>query len=510
MPCHQNVAHFLLDHKQEDKVALELLSGSHTYAELRATAQSVANYLHSIEGKKGDRVLLLSENSFFWVAGYLGTLLAGLVSVPLPKEISPQDLEYIVATTEARIAFVQSKLSLEHQFANMHVITDGNLSVPNTASLMAFEHLQQSHSTPEPPRVPIEGDDLAALMFTSGSTGRPRGVMISHANVIANTESIIHYLALSPDNRIMAVLPFHYCFGTSLLHTHLRVGGSVVVENRFLYPEKVLQRMIEAECTGFAGVPSHFQILLRKTSLKKKRFPHLRYIQQAGGHLASNFVRELQTTLPQTAIFIMYGQTEATARLSYLPPCFLATKPGSVGIAIPGVTLRVVNEAGVSVRPGEAGEIVAEGKNVALGYWNAPAESAAVFRNGQLHTGDLATIDEDGFIYVTDRAKDFLKCGGKRVSCREIEDRLLEFHGIMEAAVIGAPDDVLGEAVRAFVVPRSHEHNGIREQLNSFCKQHLQPNLVPREIILLRGLPKNSAGKVIKNGLRSRPVVSEV
>ena len=278
--------------------------------------------------------------------------------------------------------------------------------------------------------------------------------MVSHANIIANTDSIVSCLSLTERDRIMAVLPFHYCYGASLLHTHLHVGGEVVGDSRFMYPETVIQRMIETRCTGFAGVPSHFQILLRNSSFRKKQFPDLRYVQQAGGSLASTFIRELKDALPHTQVFIMYGQTEATARLSYLPPDSLDSKLGSIGKGMPGVTLRVVNEEGREVSPGEVGEIVAEGANVTLGYWRAPQESEGTFRNGALYTGDLARVDEEGFIYIVDRAKDFLKCRGEKVSCRQIEEVLLEFDELVEAAVIGIPDGVLGEAVKAFVVPR--------------------------------------------------------
>jgi acyl-coenzyme A synthetase/AMP-(fatty) acid ligase len=198
----------------------------------------------------------------------------------------------------------------------------------------------------------------------------------------------------------------------------------------------------------------------------------------------------------------MYGQTEATARLSYLAPEFLETKLGSIGKAIPGVRLQVLNESGEEVRLGEVGEIVANGENVTLGYWRAPQESASSFRNGKLYTGDMATVDEDGFIYVVDRAKDFVKCGGKRVSCRQIEDQLLECDELLEAAVIGIPDEVLGEAVKAFVVPRMSNGNGLRESLHEFCRKHMPPNLVPKEIVLLAALPKNSAGKVLKQNLK--------
>jgi len=281
------------------------------------------------------------------------------------------------------------------------------------------------------------------------------------------------------------------------------VGGSLVVDPRFRYPETVLQRMQATECTGFAGVPSHFQILLRKSGLRKKRFPHLRYVQQAGGHLAPFFIRELREALPNTQVFVMYGQTEATARLSYLAPEMLEKKLGSIGKGIPGVKLCVQNESGGEVSIGEVGEIVAEGENVARGYWRAPEESATSFRNGKLYTGDLATVDQDGFIYLVDRAKDFLKCGGKRVSCRQLEDQLLEFDALLEAAVIGVPDDVLGEAVKAFVVPQQADSKGLAGRLHLFCKERMPLELIPREIVVLDALPKNSSGKVLKQNLRT-------
>jgi len=198
----------------------------------------------------------------------------------------------------------------------------------------------------------------------------------------------------------------------------------------------------------------------------------------------------------------MYGQTEATARLSCLPPEFLETKVGSIGKGIPGIHLRVVNESGGDVRPGEIGEIVARGDNVATGYWSAPDESAKSFRHGLLYTGDLATVDEDGFIFIVDRAKDFLKCGGRRVSCRQLEEELLACDELIEAAVVGIPDDILGEAVKAFIVPRVSDSSGLKERVSLFCKSRLSPEFVPKEIVVLPTLPKNGAGKVLKANLR--------
>lgn len=506
----QNVAGYLLGGKHPDREALVTLDGTHTYGELTSASACVAGYLLAKGCGKGDRVVLIADNGLFWVASYLGILWAGMVCVPLPPAINPQDLEHILKTTEARFAFLQARLLAKHaeNFRACNIVVDKAAPTGDGKPVViSFAQLRNDclnfadlHS--------IQKNELAALMFTSGSTGEPRGVMVSHGNIIANTDSIVDYLQLTASDRMMTVLPFHYCFGTSLLHTHLRVGARLVLDQRFMYPEVILQRMIEAECTGFAGVPSHFQILLRNSSLRSRTFPHLRHVQQAGGQLAPVFIRELKETLPNTQVFIMYGQTEATARLSYLPPELLDQKLGSVGKGIPGVKLRVVDESGKPVHPGEVGEIVATGENVTLGYWREPDETASRFRDGGLHTGDLATVDADSFIYIVDRAQDFLKCGGKRVSCRQIENQLQSFECLLEAAVLGIPDEILGEAVQAFVVARMPDCPSFHECFGKFCREHLPPQLAPKTFRIVPSLPKNSSGKVAKRNLRSQ-LISE-
>jgi acyl-CoA synthetase (AMP-forming)/AMP-acid ligase II len=499
-----NVAAFLLNGKAPGRVALRLTGGEHTYGELRESAAQVARYLLNSTAE-GDRVLLISNNSLFWVAAYLGILQAGRVCVPLPHDTPPKEVDYILEITGARLAFVQSQAALRNasSLRGISVVTD--CPAPGLPALhTTFHDIRRGPAHLDPPLPAGSASNLAALMFTSGSTSRPRGVMVSHSNIIANTESIIECLDLNSDDRMMAVLPFHYCFGASLLHTHLRVGASLVVDSRFMYPEAVLQRMIDLECTGFAGVPSHFQILLRSSSLRRRTFPRLRRLQQAGGRLAPSLLAELREALPDTQVFVMYGQTEATARLSYLDPKFCETRPGSIGKAIPGVRLRVLNESGNEVSPGETGEIVAEGRNVALGYWRAPEETARSFRNGALYTGDLATVDGDGFIYIVDRARNFIKCGGKRVSCRQLEDEFLAFEQVLEVAVTAIPDDVLGEAVKVFVAPRAAAPGDFKERFHRFCIEHLPPQLVPKEIAVLNALPKNSSGKVLKPQLQER------
>ena len=226
-----------------------------------------------------------------------------------------------------------------------------------------------------------------------------------------------------------------------------------MLNNRFMFPEKVLDEMAEKKCTGFAGVPSTYQILLRRTHFAKRSFPALRWLQQAGGKLPNPFIQEIRRAFPQVRLFVMYGQTEATARLSYLPPELLDEKLGSIGKGLPGSRLEVLKDDGTPVRPGrdEVGEIVASGDNITLGYLNDAEETARFFRNGRLFTGDMARVDRDGFIFIVERARDFIKAMGNRVSPKEIEEVLSQMPEVVEAAVIGVPDEIWGEAIKAYL-----------------------------------------------------------
>jgi acyl-CoA synthetase (AMP-forming)/AMP-acid ligase II len=497
-----NATEYLLENgAREDQPALLTLSGDYSYAQVRCTVEHVAKFLIHAGAQKGDRIVLLAKNSLFWVGVYLGSMRACCTCVPLAVNIEKAELDYILQSTSPRFVFLdqaraaQILPSLPSQTA---VVLDDAAHQLADDRVFSFSDLLKEPNDLDASYPEIdERSDLAALMFTSGSTARPRGVMVSHRNIIANTASIIEYLGLSCYDRVMAILPFYYCFGTSLLHTHLRVGGSLVLDHRFMYPDKVLARMQSTRCTGFAGVPSHYQILLRSSSLKQMHLPALRWLQQAGGHLPTSFLTELRLALPGVRVFVMYGQTEATARLSYLPPELLDMKAGSIGKGIPGVSLHVLDERGNAVAPGQAGEIVAQGENITLGYWCDEDETKISFCQGKLHT----TVDEDGFLYVVDRAKHFLKCGGTRVSCKRIEEELLENPEIVEAAVVGVPDPVLGEAVKAFVVPRNGAAD-LNHRLRRFCAERLPPAFVPKEIVMVDSLPKNSAGKLLKTKLR--------
>jgi len=499
-----NFAAFLLGGKDERRPALISLDAEHSYGQLSAAVSSAAAFLIRNGAAHGERVGIVAENSFFWVASYLGAMRAGCVAVPVSPGLTAADCRAIVEQTRMQFAFVETRMAAacaRWLMGPEHVILDqaGPVSFQGASVVILPEITTGSAEASRG-----GGDDLAALLFSSGSTGRPRGVMLSHRNFIANTTSIVAALALSERDRAMAVLPFHYSFGASILQTHLAVGGTVVIDKRFLFPDKVLRRMIDTRCTGFAGVPSHYQILLRKSSFKQMQFPDLRWLQQAGGKLQAPFVRELREAKPSLRLYLMYGATEATARLSILDPDEVDARPGSIGRGIPGVTLRVLDEEGRPVAPGQTGEIVAEGENIARGYFQDPAETAATFRGGRLHTGDLATIDPRGYVTVLGRAKSFLKCGGTRMSAERFEEALLAFPDIVEAAVIGVPDEMMGEAPAAFVVARDPADVTVAGRLREFASANLPIVLRPKMIEVVPELPKSAAGKVQRVKLHER------
>ena len=397
-----NVAEQILSGGKPDAIAIRYGRETVTYRALRAAACRYAACLRSKGAVQGDRIGLLSENSPFFVAAYLGAIRAGLCVVPLQVDCSGQALERIMSSTGMKRLLVSLRLQ------GRAAATAAQLG----AELIVESPLASDQEVPEPAAEVDPSRDLAVIMLTSGSTGEPKGVMVTHRNIACNAQDIIEYLRLTADDRAMIVLPFYYCYGTSLLHTVLASGGCLILNNRFMFPEKVLDEIEQQGCTGFAGVPSTYQILLRKTHFARRAFPSLRWLQQAGGKLPNPFIREIRQAFPQVRFFTMYGQTEATARLSYLPPERLDDKLGSVGRGLPHTHLDVLQPGGTPVQPGseEVGEIVASGENITLGYWGDPEETHRYFRDGKLYTGDMARVDAD--------AGSFSSSSGRGISLR--------------------------------------------------------------------------------------------
>lgn len=486
--------------------------GHSSYRDLDEGANRIAHALLRAGVGRGERVGILMPNGARFASGYFAIAKMGGVAVPINTAATPAHLGHVLRDAGVsalllegrakpeRLRVLSEAPALRVLFAAGDVSRLGQLRRRDAGFLRSLDGVLEEES-PERPEREVSPRDLACLAYTSGSTGRPKGVMLRHANIVANTESIASCLDLRPDDRMMVVLPFFYCYGASLIHTHFRVGASLVIENQFTYPNRVLERMEEERVTGFAGVPSTFAILLRRSSLRERSLEHLRCVTQAGGAMAPALIRELREALPGARIHVMYGQTEASARLSCLPPELLDEKIGSIGRGIPGVELRVLGPDGERVRPAQVGEIVATGPNVMAGYWGCPEATRTVLDAEGLHTGDLARVDEDGFIYIVGRKRDIINCNAHRISAGEIEEAILEEASVLECAVVGVEDEIAGEAICAFVVPVDGGGIGEREILRA-CKERLPAYQVPRSVEICRSLPRNEAGKILKEELR--------
>jgi acyl-CoA synthetase (AMP-forming)/AMP-acid ligase II len=479
------------------------------YNEIKCKSDSLAAFLVQSGVKRGDRVALLLENSFDYIISYFGVLKAGAVVVALNTETVAQTVHLLLNDCKATVVITGKKYTklvadslLMGTFIRL-VISDEDIvyecidgiEVIDLQTIYAYNVTLKA--------VRIISVDLAAIVYTSGSTGKPKGVMLTHQNIYDNTISIVKYLELTHLDRMMVILPFYYIYGNSLLTTHFHVGGTLVIDNRFMYPNVVLDTMVKQAVTGLAGVPSTFMLLLQKSNIRSIKFNALRYVTQAGGHMAVSVQEAVVDAFAPAKLYVMYGATELSPRLTWLPPERWEEKKGSIGVSIPNVEAFIADENGYRLPPGAEGEIVARGSNVMAGYWNDPEGTSRVLRNGLYYTGDIGRMDEEGFLYVVGRSKDILKIGGNRVSTNEIEEALLQVEGILEAAVIGISDPVLGEAAKAFVVSK---YSGKMDILS--LKKSLAGILpfykIPQHFEFCESLPKNEAGKVMKKVLEEK------
>lgn len=413
---------------------------------------------------------------------YLGAIYAGLVAVPVEDRALAASGDVLIREASARAVWTEKDLPLK------------GLSENSIAHF--YGYLADRTSETISPAACTE-NDLAALVATSGSTGIPRFVMVSHQNLMANTEAILRSQHLTDDERAMLILPLNYCFGASVLHTHLYQGGGVVFDRRFMFPDKVLRAIDKHGCTTFAGVPTVYNILLHRSNIRSIPMPSLRRFLQAGGALAPERIREMQAAVPTAKFYVMYGQTEATARISCLSPERLDEKLGSVGRPLDNLMVRIVDENGRDFLKGEVGEILVKGPSVSSGYLNDPEESRRVFRDGWLRTGDLGHLDEDGYIWIHGRKGAFLKMRGVRVSFAEVEATVGAMPGIYECAASAVPHEEVGEALVLWVVPDQGAQN-IAEQVRRSLPVHWNCE----SIKIVSEIPKTPHGKISLSSLR--------
>jgi acyl-CoA synthetase (AMP-forming)/AMP-acid ligase II len=376
-------------------------------------------------------------------------------------------------------------------------------SATDLLGFLSYDSIQSDYSEQRPHKTNVDVD-LACLIYTSGSTGDPKGVMSDHSNVVFAASSIIEYLGNVETDIVIGLLPLSFDYGLYQLLMVFKFGGTLVLEKGFTFPAAILKRIEAERVTGFPGVPTIFTVLL-KLDLSPYDLSSLRYVTNTAAALPPSHIAELRNKFPGVTLFSMYGLTE-TKRTLYLPPEELDRRPGSVGIAIPGTEVWIEDEAGQRLGPGEVGELVARGRHVMRGYWNDPEKTAARFRSGPLpgervcYTGDLFRLDEEGFFYFVARKDDVIKSRGEKVAPKEVENVLYSLAGVREAAVIGVPDPVLGQAVKAFVVV---DRDTLTDaDILRHCRTHLEDFMVPKYVELCDELPKTSTGKIKKTDLK--------
>ncbi|GFO69662.1 long-chain acyl-CoA synthetase [Geomonas limicola] len=503
--------HHLLENSARlhpQRIALVHDSERVSYGRLNQEANRLASFLLQQGVTAGERVVMLLENSQSYVVSYYGILKAQAVAVPLNPELKAEGLKELLRELEPRVVIVSRKA--EHALRecdpdslgiSLVLVKEPGLAWSGEHARIVVWEQALEQGEPDDPSYSGTPDRLASIIYTSGSTGKPKGVMLSHRNIVANTDSIVAYLGLTERDIQMVVLPLFYVMGKSLLNTHVAVGGTLVLNNNFAYPASVIAQMASERVTGFSGVPATYAYLLHRSPLAafRDRLSELRYCTQAGGHMSRQIKEQLiQVLPPHTRLFVMYGATEAAARLSYVEPERLREKMESIGRPIPGVTMRVVDDQGREVAQGESGELVACGANIMLGYWRDPEATArALDRNGY-HTGDLGYQDADGYLYVTGRKDDLLKVGGHRIDPQEIEDALMASGQLLEVAVLGVQDELLGKRLVALAVPLDAQTPA--GTILACCLDRLPRHKLPGEIRFVQALPKYPSSKTDRPG----------
>jgi len=495
--------------KYPDKTALIFKNRRLSYAEIDTESNTFANALISLNVKPGERVALHLPNSIKAVLSIFGVLKASCIFSVINPATKIDKLIYILNNCGAAVLVTRQNNTLfykklKKQVPSLRFImsTHKETAVDETDNIISFDTLL-SKAPSQKPSCRVRDNDLACINYTSGSTGEPKGVVCGHDNICFAADAIIQYLGNRSDDILINVLPLSFDYGLYQLFMAFRFGGTLVLETAFSYPAYILKKIETEKVSGLPGVPTVFTMLLR-LDFGKFNLKSLRYVTNTGSTLPPAMISAIRTRLPDVKIFSMYGLTECKRAL-YLPPDMIDKKPDSVGIPIPGTEAWLEDQFGNRLGPNKTGELVIKGPHVMRGYWNDEEETARWFRPGLdanhriLHSGDLFRKDEEGYYYFITRKDDIIKCRGEKVSPLEIEKVLYALDGVVEAAVVGKPNTLLGEAIHAFVVVNN---DALTERdIKYHCSKFLESFMIPQTIEFRKSLPKTNSGKIDKKVL---------
>ncbi len=500
--------------KYPDKTAIIIKSTEYTYGALKENAEKLAGHLVLSGIGKGDRVAVYMNNSWQAIIAIYGITMAGGVFIVINPQTKADKLQYMLNDSGAKTLISETLQNNELSQALGGATSIGEVIITGDISQVArfpgmaltgFEDILEG-TRPEAVFPRIIPNDLAALIYTSGSTGFPKGVMMTHQSMVFTSWSLIEYLRLSEEDRIILLLPLAFDYGLYQLLMTITMGGSLIVEQSFTFQTSIYKQIEKYKPTVFPGVPTIYAMMIATNKKTGFTLDSIKKVTNTAAALPAEFIPDLKKIFPNALIFKMYGLTECK-RVCYLEPELVDEKPTSVGKAIPGTEVYLLSPEGKPVPPGERGILHIRGPHVMLGYWHKEELSREMLRQGELPwervlcSNDWFKMDEEGFLYFLGRTDDIIKTRGEKVSPVEIENVIYKIAGIKEVAVIGIPDDIMGEAIIAFVT--SHGHLQMDEkEIQQECMSKLEIFMVPKRIIFLDEMPKSSNGKIDKKELK--------
>ncbi len=485
-----------------DKLALVYKDRRLTYHQLNQRVNALAHGLVQLGVRKGDRVAALLLNGNELMEGMFACAKLGAIFVPINFRLSPEEVAYILNDASSRVflysaPFRQTALAASRNARQQLLVHVGDAPAEDEVH---YEALIDDHSTDEPD-CDVGLEDVHMMMYTSGTTGRPKGTLLTHANTQWNAVNALIELSISKSDSTLSVAPLFHIGAMSILTTPLLyVGGTVVIHDQF-DPRRVLETIAQEKISSLFLVPAMWLAITHLPDFEQYSLESLRLNISGGATCPITVIEFFQKrAIP---FYEGFGLTETAPCVCILDAPNAARKNGSVGKPLQHVDVRIVDDKGKDVAAGAVGELLVRGPNVMAGYWNKPEATREALSGGWFHTGDLARMDEEGFLYIVDRKKDMVITGGENVYSAEVEQVLFRHPNIREAAVIGVPDEIWGESVKAFVALKDESQPLTPEELRTFCEGKLARFKIPKYVELVAALPRNTTGKVLKTVLRS-------
>lgn len=487
------LVHQLINQGADERVAL-FGKKQITYRQLREHIECYRSFFHQQGVRRGDNVGLLAKNSVEFIYSYMAISSLGAVVVPINFQLVPREIAYIVKDAQIKVFITMTEIELQPELDSYgYAVRVKQLVIPDFST-----KIEQTELPPAPVLENFTGQENCVIIYTSGTTGNPKGAVLSHENLVSDAVAFTKVLLVKETDNVLCVLPMYHCFSwTCAVLSTLLHGAAITILDAFS-PKETVAAIRDGEVTIVYAVPAMYQLLL--AAGRAEDFAKVRYFVSGGASLPETVARNFKSKFGKP-ILEGYGLSEASPVVCLNRPEMV--KYCSIGQVIPGIMARVVNENGGPVPCGEIGELVVQGPNVMKGYFNLPEDTAQALRGGWLHTGDMAYCDKDGCFFIVDRLKDMIITSGENVYPREIEELLYAHPAVAEAAVIGIPDRLRGQAGCAYIVMKEG-HVFDKKMLREYLQQKLAAYKVPREFAQLEALPKTSTGKIMKRVLRQQ------